>query len=209
MATSAAVDALIENITYANLSGTPTASRTLVLNVDDAQGVDLGQLGEGSFVALPSPSTRSTAWTMGNDSAPAFVDLDGDGDIDAVFGNNAGTLLAYQNVYGSFLPLAGAANPFNLVDVGNFSHPAFVDLDGDFDMDVVVGTRFGVRAFTNIAGVYVELTGVANPFNGLSSVLYNAPTFADVDGDGDQDMVLGMVNGTLRTFSNTGGPSPS
>ena len=204
-ATSAAVEALIENITYSNLSGTPTASRTLVLNVDDAQGVDLGQLGEGSFVALPLTFDPFNGVDVGSDSAPAFVDLDGDGDMDAVFGNNAGTLLAYQNSYGSFVPLAGAANPFNLVDVGNFSHPAFVDLDGDLDMDVVVGTSFGVRAFTNIAGVYVELTGGANPFNGLGTVLYNAPTFADIDGDGDQDMVLGIVNGTLRTFRNTGG----
>ena len=43
-ATAAAVDALIQNLTYANGSDTPTASRTLVLNVTDADGGDLGPL---------------------------------------------------------------------------------------------------------------------------------------------------------------------
>jgi hypothetical protein len=37
-ATAAAVDALIQNLTYANASDTPTASRTLVVTVTDADG---------------------------------------------------------------------------------------------------------------------------------------------------------------------------
>ncbi|MDP2260742.1 MAG: hypothetical protein Q8J89_13610, partial [Caulobacter sp.] len=40
-ATSAAIDALIQNLTYANVSNAPTASRDLVLNVTDAAGNDL------------------------------------------------------------------------------------------------------------------------------------------------------------------------
>ena len=41
-ATVAAVDALIQNLTYFNVSEAPTASRELVLNVTDAEGADLG-----------------------------------------------------------------------------------------------------------------------------------------------------------------------
>jgi len=41
-ANSAAVDALIQNLTYADVSDTPMASRTLVLNVTDAMGAELG-----------------------------------------------------------------------------------------------------------------------------------------------------------------------
>jgi len=40
-ATTAAVDALIQNLTYQNVSDTPTASRTLNLNVTEASGADL------------------------------------------------------------------------------------------------------------------------------------------------------------------------
>lgn len=39
-ATSTAIDALIQNLTYANSSDTPTSSRDLVLNVVDATGMD-------------------------------------------------------------------------------------------------------------------------------------------------------------------------
>jgi len=41
-ATSAAVDALIQNLTYANADDTPVASHKLVLNVTDAAGATLG-----------------------------------------------------------------------------------------------------------------------------------------------------------------------
>jgi hypothetical protein len=41
-ATSAAVDALIQNLTYANASDAPTGSRNLLLNVTDAAGAGVG-----------------------------------------------------------------------------------------------------------------------------------------------------------------------
>src|SRR5262249_47990426 len=37
----------------------------------------------------------------------------------------------------------GSSNPFNNYDVGDYSVPAFGDLDGDGDFDVLVGARLG------------------------------------------------------------------
>ncbi len=45
-ATSTAIGALIQNLTYANSSDAPTASRDLVINVTDAAGNDLGASGQ-------------------------------------------------------------------------------------------------------------------------------------------------------------------
>jgi hypothetical protein len=49
-ATSASVEALIEHLTYANVSDTPTVSRDLHLNVIDADGLGLGGLGQAISV---------------------------------------------------------------------------------------------------------------------------------------------------------------
>jgi hypothetical protein len=49
-----------------------------------------------------------------------------------------------------------------------------------------------------------EQTGTANPFNGIDVGLSSAPTFADIDGDGDLDAVVGAGDGSLKYYKNTG-----
>ena len=43
-----------------------------------------------------------------------------------------------------------------------------------------------------IAPVLVERTGYANPLYGFSALIAS-PTFADIDGDGDQDAFVGEL----------------
>ena len=92
---------------------------------------------------------------------------------------------------------SGAANPFNGVDVGWSQHrPSFADLDGDGDLDAVVGERYGtVRYFKN-TGSATALRSSPNrpgqPIRSTGSMWASvaAPSFADLDGDGDLGMVL-------------------
>jgi hypothetical protein len=208
-ATSAAIDALIENLTYANSSDTPTASHDLILNVVDAAGADLG-VNSGaptSFTQLTGAANPFNGIDVGLSSAPTFVDLDGDGDLDIVVGELFGSLNVYDNndADAGFTELTGAANPFNGIDVGNNSAPTFVDLDGDGDLDMVVSELDGtLNVYDNNdanAG-FTELTGAANPFNGIDAGIFGTPTFVDLDGDGDLDMVVGEYFGTLKVYDN-------
>lgn len=149
-------------------------------------------------------------------AAPTFVDIDGDGKAEAFVGAADGSIRFFRNVGTAARPAyqeqTGSANPFNGVTVGGFSTPAFVDIDGDGDLDAFVGANDGtIRFFRNTGSptrpVFVEQTGTGNPFAGVKvggCCGRSAPTFVDIDGDGDYDAFVGDFLGTISYFQNTG-----
>jgi hypothetical protein len=204
---SGAVEALIEQLAYSNISNSPTPSRLLSLNIVDSGGPQLNAPLTPQFVEVAGSANPFNGIDVGSYSAPSFTDLDGDGDFDLVLGSADGTLGAWRNTGGSFTRLSGTANPFSAIDVGNYSAPVFADFDGDGDRDLVVGARgLSLRVWRNNAGSFAELTGNANPFSGISLGSKQPPSFADLDLDGDLDLVCGndWSFGTLQAWRNNG-----
>jgi hypothetical protein len=143
---------------------------------------------------------------VGVNSAPAFVDLDDDGDLDLVVGNNDGVLAYFRNDAGIYTELLAGDNPFNGIDVGGKSDPTFYDLDNDEDPDMIVGEYYGTLLyFRNDAGVFTNLTGTDNPFDGIWVDYWSSPTLNDLDEDGDYDLVLGEYYGNIFYYENDGG----
>ncbi|WP_427159850.1 VCBS domain-containing protein [Aliinostoc sp. HNIBRCY26] len=142
-------------------------------------------------------------------AAPTFADIDGDGDLDAFVGNRDGNTLFYRNTGTAAAPqfVLTSTNPFGLTDVGNYAKPTFADIDGDGDLDAFVGNRDGNMLFyrnTGTAKAPQFAAPITNPF-GLTNVGYNAaPTFADVDRDGDLDAFVGNLDGNTLFYRNTG-----
>ncbi len=166
-------------------------------------------------VLLPLDAIRTSGY-----NAPAPIDLDGDGDLDFLMGV----------LGGAFNPIATAADNFfywersakdrfelrtkrflDGLDLGNDTVPAFVDLDADGDLDLVVGNKIDPAAgdsgrltfFTN------EGTRTAPRFRWTSSLpmadaYHLAPAFGDLDGDGDQDLLLGTWNKDVLFYRNQG-----
>ncbi len=140
---------------------------------------------------------------------PTFVDIDGDGDLDALIGERLGNTLFFENTGTANSPVFATAstNPFGLTDVGSWASPTFVDIDGDDDLDALIGNVSGNTLFfenTGTASSPVFATASTNPF-GLTDVGYfTSPTFVDIDGDGDLDALIGEYNGNTHFFENTG-----
>jgi hypothetical protein len=114
-----------------------------------------------------------------------------------------------------------------MIDVGTSSSPVIVDINGDGLPDLLVGNYGYFDSAYSYQGYlyavfsskisYFKNTGQpGNPefhletddFAGLSSLhaqsLY--PSFYDMDGDGDVDMITGNADGTLTYYNNTAGP---
>jgi hypothetical protein len=165
-----------------------------------------GTVRSPSFVQLAASANPFDGFNFGYYSNPNLADFDGDGDLDAVVGSIAGQVSCLENIGSSSTPvftlLTGGADPCAALEVDTENSPDLADLDGDGDLDALVGARYGQLFYLQNTGsssapAFLLRTGSANPWNGLTAA-YD-PHLADFDGDGDLDLLsLGAF------FENTG-----
>ena len=169
-----------------------------------------------SFVARTGSASPLDVLDLGSYSAPALADLDGDGDPDIVVGEADEDLNFVRNDAHSLLRRTGSANPLEGLTVGSFPAPTLGDLDDDGDFDLVSGDDNGTfHYFENMGSrtspVFLARTGFDNPFVLVDVGSYTTPVLADLDGDGDLDLVSGEgqrgVFEPLNYFENTGTPT--
>jgi len=110
----------------------------------------------------------------------------------------------------------------NMIEFGSGSYPVFFDHNGDGLKDVLISIqgKYDANSGNQISKIaYYENTGtettpeftfVTDDYQdisllGISTGLNFYPTFGDLDGDGDEDMILGEYSGYNYLFFNTGG----
>jgi len=194
---------------------------TLDLDAEDEDlAIDNIQLQGDAPMNFSSPITNPfNLSNVGTFSSPTFVDIDGDGDLDAFVGvafpgRNQGNTYFYENIGDVNNPDFGTPklNHFGLslstaVPDGNFSSPTFVDIDGDGDRDAFVGAWDGNTYFyqnTGDASNPAFAAPLSNQF-GLTDVgTFSTPTFIDFDGDADLDAFVGANDGNTYYYENIG-----
>jgi len=153
-------------------------------------------------------------------SNPSFVDIDSDGDLDLFVGEAVSFIITPPfpcsigiNFY---LNTGTATNPIftlereKLIDRNSFAH-AFADIDNDGDFDLFVGQEHGSLHFYRNTGTPTDpsFTLETQIFSDIDVGFSSAPTFADIDHDGDLDLFVGEDAGNINFYRNEGSPATS
>ena len=159
--------------------------------------------GNGNFTFQPTNSFPNV-----KNTSTEFADIEGDGDLDLILtGNIKGgrrTATLYLN-NGSGIFTKDAATPFKEVSVGDV---IIADLDNDGDLDVFI-SGYNKSAKGRIAHVYKNKGGNPARFelsaknSDIKAVDEGDVDVADVDGDGDLDLlVTGDTGGSAGEQTN-------
>lgn len=156
---------------------------------------------------------------VGQNSFPVLLDYDSDGKKDLLIGtggyyeNNGlrSKLTLYRNI-GTLSQPAFSLITRDYASVSNYSlntiAPAVGDIDGDGDIDLLLGTQNGiVHWLENTAGAGNPCAFTVfknNPFSFIAPSAAAAPQLFDIDKDGKLDLMLGLKNGRICYYRNIG-----
>lgn len=159
----------------------------------------------------------------GKAPAPAVVDIDNDGDLDVFLGHkptdSSGVVDLFLNVGSpespSLVKQASGSNPLAALS-GNYEYkPALADLDGDEDLDAVIGRDDDTLLYykntgTKTNAVFTLQTGGSDPFASVTVESYPSPAIADGSDDGLLDVFVGEATASHKFLLNAGSAnSPS
>jgi len=167
-------------------------------NTGDASNPEF-LLEDSSFVSSPTTYTY----------APTFADIDGDADMDMFLGHFTGNIEFYRNTGTLISPIFERELwTFDTLTVGNYAIPAFVDIDVDEDLDLFVGRALGTISYyiNNGTAQAWSFSLVSSSYQGIDVGDNSKPHCVDLDGDDDQDLLIGAFNGTLSYYRNDGPP---
>lgn len=148
---------------------------------------------------------------VGNNAAPQLVDVNRDGKLDLIVGNYVGKIRYYQNNGTSQSPIfdeittffgdvfTGIDNGVTLND--GYCIPQLFDVAGTYHL--LCGSKSG-RIFRygnidgNLSGTFTKIdTNYAQIWEGRNSAI----AIADINNDGQKDMIIGNVCGGLNYYS--------
>jgi len=179
---------------------------------------NFGTNDSASFVHLKNTLFTDEMIELGSGANIRFFDADGDGLQDILAGNYGyfSPFGYYSSRLAYFRNTGTASSPaFQLITsdyatLGNYFlsaiYPCFGDLDGDGDDDMLVGLEDGslVLFTNNPSGSVADFQFSTPNYQNIDVGAYSAPQLADVNQDGNNDLLIGNAAGKISYYENTG-----
>jgi hypothetical protein len=150
------------------------------------------------------------SFDMGSFSCPRFCDIDNDGDRDLFIGHER-SVAYFRNTGTASSPSFELVTDSLPMPVSNFNFSVYCgDLDADGKQDLVIGyfSLARLRWLKNTGSVSNPLfTYQPSQLDTMNLVQSSSPCLADLDADGDLDLIVGNSSGRITYYRNNGTPS--
>jgi hypothetical protein len=204
------LDLLVSNRVYNLYNGQPLDSVSAVAVLENT-----GTVFNPSFELVTRDYMSLSAMDV-NGLHLTFGDLDGDGDLDMITGQESGIISYFRNT-------AGAGNPpvfvldqpnYQGIDVSAYSTPQLVDVDRDGLLDLVIGKANGSLSYYRNTGSALSAQFTLQSANwgdvdvnvlGFGGDGYSIPFLTELDSSGDYHLLVGSKSGRTHHYTNIDG----
>ncbi|MFD1871472.1 FG-GAP-like repeat-containing protein [Hymenobacter bucti] len=158
-----------------------------------------------------------TTLDVGSFAKPTLADLDGDGLLELLVGEDTGNILRYEQTAATgtgalaFTKTTLFTNPFGAATAsvpngGSYPRPTVADLDNNGLLDVLVGSNDGtLRRYEQTAANAATFTALGQMKLANGTVIdagdVDKPLLTDYNGDGYLDMLLGNRAGSIVLYT--------
>ncbi len=123
-----------------------------------------------AFTLTDTNFMNISSYGIGLGTIPAFADLDGDGDLDALVGDRTGKIHYFTNSSSTAPNFTLATAGIGSIDVGNNAAPFLYDIDSNGTYDLFVGNELGtIYYYTNSSTTAPNFSLQDNKLGGITT----------------------------------------
>ncbi|WP_460555714.1 FG-GAP-like repeat-containing protein [Hymenobacter daeguensis] len=222
------------SVTGGTAAGNFSTPTTADLNHNGLVEMIVGQ-GDGTIMWYEQTAANQTALSAGTNlltstgatldvgyyAKPTVTDLDGDGLLDLLVGEENGTVIDYEQVAATganalrFTSATLFANPagstvHNSPNAGSYARPGVADIDNNGLLDILVGSNDGMlRRYEQLAANNNTTAGfrtwgtvkLSDGTTALDAGDVSKPLLTDYNGDGYLDLLVGNYAGNIQLYT--------